>query len=96
MWKVKKNKTRPLNYNSKNRIRRQDIEKNVVENGSIYITNKNIFKKYKRRLGGKIITYIMDSWSIFEIDNKKDLEIISSFLSSKLIKSNKIIIPKKK
>ena len=95
MWKVKKNKTRPLNYNSKNRIRRQDIEKNVVENGSIYITNKNIFKKYKRRLGGKITTYIMDSWSIFEIDNKKDLEIISSFLSSKLIKSNKIIIPKK-
>ena len=95
MWKVKKNKTRPLNYNSKNRMRRQDVEKNVVENGSIYITNKNIFKKYKSRLGGKITTYIMDSWSIFEIDNKKDLEIISSFLSSKLIKSNKIIIPKK-
>ena len=96
VWKIKKNKIRPLNYNYKNRIRRQDTtEQNVVENGSIYITNKNIFKKYKSRLGGKIITYIMDSWSIFEIDYKKDLEIISSLLSAKLIKSNKMIIPKK-
>ena len=96
VWKIKKNKIRPLNYNYKNRIRSQDTtEQNVVENGSIYITNKNIFKKYKSRLGGKIITYIMDSWSIFEIDYKKDLEIISSLLSAKLIKSNKMIIPKK-
>ena len=95
MWKIKKNKISPLNWNYKNRTRRQDTEKNVIENGSIYITNKNVFKKYKSRLGGKIVTYIMDNWSIFEIDNKKDLGIISSLLSSKLIKSNKIIIPKK-
>ncbi len=96
MWKIKKNKATPLNYNYKKRVRRQDTEKNVVENGSIYITKKNIFKKYKSRLAGKIITYMMDSWSIFEIDNKKDSEIISSLLSQNLIKKNKLIIPKKK
>jgi len=96
MLKIRKNKISPINYNYKKRVRRQDTEKNVVENGSIYITKKNIFKKYKSRLAGRIITYIMDSWSIFEIDNKKDSEIISTLLSQSLIKTNNLIIPKKK
>ena len=59
MWKIKKNKANPL-YNYKNRIRRQDAGKHVVENGSIYITKKNLFKKYKNRLAGNIATYMMD------------------------------------
>ena len=94
MWKIKKNKAHPL-YNYKNRIRRQDAGKHVIENGSIYITKKNLFKKYKNRLGGKISTYMMDSWSLFEVDSKKDYKIISSLLSSGFVKSNKGIIPKK-
>tara|TARA_B100001123_G_C15339216_1_gene1034073 strand:+ start:3627 stop:4355 length:729 start_codon:yes stop_codon:yes gene_type:complete len=94
MWKIKKNKARP-SYNYKNRIRRQDSGKHVFENGSIYITKKNLFKKFRNRLGGKISTYIMDSWSLFEIDTKKDYKIISSLLSSGFVKSNKGIIPKK-
>ena len=92
--KIKKNKANPL-YNYKNRIRRQDAGKHVVENGSIYITKKNLFKKYKNRLAGNIATYTMDSWSLFEIDSKKDCKIISSLLSSELVKRNKGIIPKK-
>ena len=86
----------PLNFNYKSRLRRQDAEVDVIENGSIYITKKKIFKKYKNRFGGKIISYMMDSWSIFEVDSKKDFEIVSSLLSSKLAKLNRLVMPKKK
>jgi len=95
MWNVQK-KWAKLNYNCKHRKRRQDLEQNVIENGSIYITKKNLFKKHNNRFVGKITTYIMDSWSVFEIDTKKDVEIVSSLLSSKLVKSKNIVIPKKK
>ena len=96
IWKIKKNKISSFNFNYKSRLRRQDAEVDVIENGSIYIAKKKILKKYKNRFGGKIISYLMDSWSIFEVDSKKDFEIVSSLLSSKLAKLNKLVIPKKK
>ena len=37
----------------------------------------------------------MGSWSLFQIDTKEDAKIVSSLLSSKLVKSNNIVIPKK-
>lgn len=95
IWKKNNNKASPLNYSYKNRTRRQDAKINAIENGSFYITKKNLFKKYKNRLNGKIITYTMDFVSIFQIDSKKDFEIVSSLLSSKLFKLHEQIIPKK-
>ena len=53
IWKKKNNKILP-NYNIFNRPMRQKIGKQYVENGSIYIFDKNKFLKIKNRLFGKI------------------------------------------
>ena len=65
-------------YDIYNRPRRQDIKSQdeiYFENGSFYITKKQIYKKFKNRLGGKIVMYEMSPEESFEIDDLLDLEI---------------------
>ena len=72
-----------INYDYKNRPRRQDKEWELVENGSIYITKKETLLKEKNRLGGKIISYLMPKWMSFEIDEHFDLELIEYLIKTK-------------
>lgn len=72
-----------LNYDYKNRPRRQDKTWEFVENGSIYITRKEILLNEKNRLGGKILFYIMPKWMSYEIDEPFDLEIIEYLINKK-------------
>jgi len=74
---------KPLNYDYKVRPRRQDKEWELIENGSIYITKRNILLKEKNRLGGKIMTYIMPEWSSFEIDTPFDFELVEYICQNK-------------
>ncbi len=72
-----------INYNYKHRPRRQDKEWGLVENGSIYITKREILLEEKNRLGGKIILYPMPKWMSFEIDNPFDFKLIEYLMKSK-------------
>ncbi len=84
MWKYKNDLVEPYHSSFKVIGNRSKSKINVVDNGSFYITNKNLFKKFKRRLvGKKISSYRMKKWSIFDIDNKIDFEIVEWLLSSK-------------
>ncbi len=74
---------KPINYNFKQRPRRQDKEWEYVENGSIYITNKKIFLEENSRLGGKISKYIMPKWMSFEIDTPFDFELVEFIYTTK-------------
>jgi len=76
-------KGQSLNYDFKNRPRRQDKDWELVENGSIYITKKEILLKEKNRLGGKILTYLMPRWMSFEIDEQFDFELVEYLLKTK-------------
>ena len=77
IWKKKNNKILP-NYNIFNRPMRQKIGKQYVENGSIYIFDKNKFLKIKNRLFGKIGLYIMKKYHSFEVDNLDDIRLINN------------------
>jgi len=74
----------PINYDLKNRPRRQEKKWELVENGSIYITRREFFLKEKNRLGGKIAIYVMPKWKSFEIDEPLDFEIVEFLMKSRL------------
>lgn len=84
MWRDTNSVVRPYHKSFKIVTSRDKLGINVVDNGSFYITNKKLFKKFKHRLAGKkIITYKMEPWTIFEIDNTKDFNIVKWLISSK-------------
>lgn len=74
-WDIK-----PLNYDYKNRPRRQEYKGMLLENGACYINKvKNIIKD-KNRLSGKITFYEMPEYSAFEIDEEDDFIIIEKLM----------------
>ena len=75
-----------VNYDYKNRKRRQDFKKQIIENGSFYIFKPKVLKENKNRMGGKIGFSKMDFWKMFEIDNDDDLRMCSALMKEFLIK----------
>jgi len=65
-----------VNYDYRNRPRRQDRKKPYRENGAIYITSKENLLKHKNRLNGKVGLYIMPSLRSYEIDDMDDLNFL--------------------
>lgn len=78
-------KGKPLNYDYFNRPRRQDFDGLHMENGAIYGTTKNAFRKSDNRISGNIELVFMDEASLIEIDEPHDFTIISSLLEKYLL-----------
>ncbi len=97
------NQGNPLNYDFKNRPRRQDFDGNLIENGAFYINSiKNILKT-QNRLSGKIAVYEMAEHTQFEIDEPHDWIIAENLfrhfhkkrlenVTIRLIKEIKVVI----
>ena len=94
--KIKKNKSvsfkkekvnySSLNYDYKNRKRRQDVKKQYLENGSFYIFKPEILKINKNRLGGKIEIIEQEFWKSFEIDSIENLKFSEIIMKNYLLK----------
>jgi N-acylneuraminate cytidylyltransferase len=69
-----------VNYDYRNRPRRQDFDGYILENGACYINSILNILKYKNRLSGKISAYIMPEYSAYEIDEPDDFLIIEKLL----------------
>ncbi|MFA4971021.1 MAG: acylneuraminate cytidylyltransferase [bacterium] len=82
LWKTGVNGPESINYDYRNRQRRQDCPSQWRENGSIYIFKPDILKRYKNRLGGKIAIYEMDYWSSFEVDTAEDWRLCEWIMSA--------------
>ncbi len=79
-WDVSKNYSNPINYNYKNRPRRQDFNGFYMENGAFYInTIKNILEN-QNRLSGNITAYEMPEYMGIEIDEKIDWMIAEKLM----------------
>lgn len=74
-----------INYDFNNRGRRQDRNKQFIENGSFYIFKPEILKKFNNRLGGRIGFVEMDLWKVFEIDNIEDLKVCEALMKAFII-----------
>ena len=83
LWNLKKNILIPQNYNPKNRPNRQQMNNQFIENGAIYITKYNAFKKSHCRISGRIGLFKMQQKVSIDIDTKYDLLQANKFLKHK-------------
>ena len=67
LWEINHKKIIP-NYNFFKRPRRQNLKRQICENGSFYIFGVKKFLKYKNRLFGKIGYFMMNKYKSFQID----------------------------
>ncbi len=74
----------PVNYDYRSRPRRQDLEPQYAENGSIYVFKPWVLREHDNRLGGKIVLYEMDAWSGIDIDAPHDLALCEWIMSRRL------------
>ena len=76
---------RSINYDHRNRSRRQEIPKQYIENGSFYIFRPEILRQYNNRLGGKIGMTQMEFWKMFEIDSMEDIKMCEALMKTFLL-----------
>ncbi|NEQ11729.1 MAG: acylneuraminate cytidylyltransferase family protein [Moorea sp. SIO4E2] len=80
LWEEVNGVVKSINYDYCNRKRRQDMNPQYVENGSIYIFKPWVLKEFSNRLGGKISMFVMNEAASWEIDSLTDFEIAESLL----------------
>ena len=80
IWQENNGVAQSINYDYRRRLRRQDMQPQYVENGSIYIFKPWVLKELNNRLGGKISLLEMSEAASWEIDSLLDFEIAESLL----------------
>ena len=70
----------PIQWDIKNRPRRQDKEEYFEENGMFYITSRTQLYSSKLRYGGRSGVVPIPLYDSFQIDNAEDLELVKKLL----------------
>lgn len=79
---------RSINYDYKNRKRRQDVPKQYIENGSFYLFKPKVLRQYNNRFGGRIGMTEMEFWKMFEIDTMEDLKMCKALMMAFLLNND--------
>lgn len=79
-WRLTSDGAESVNYDYRDRKRRQDIDQKYLENGSFYIVSPSQLLKDNNRLGGKIGLYQQDKFKMFQIDNIEDVMLCEIIL----------------
>jgi N-acylneuraminate cytidylyltransferase len=75
LWTEEGGEARSINYNFRNRPRRQDMAPQYVENGSIYVFRTQALLDSGNRLSGKVALYPMDEEAAVDIDSMLDMKL---------------------
>ncbi|MBI5245409.1 MAG: acylneuraminate cytidylyltransferase family protein [Elusimicrobia bacterium] len=86
IWEKRRGSFVSVNYDYKNRLRRQEIRPQYLENGSLYIFRPGLLRKELNRLGGKISAYVMPFWKSHQIDGREDLGLCAYYIKDKSLK----------
>ena len=80
-WFIKPNgSVEPVNYDYRNRPRRQEFEGLAAETGACYINSVGNILKDKCRLSGNITFYEMPAYTAYELDEESDWIIVEELL----------------
>lgn len=82
LWQKVDGIAQSINYDYRQRKRRQDMQPQYVENGSIYIFKPWVLKELNNRLGGKISLFEMNEKAACEIDSLIDFAIVETLLKN--------------
>lgn len=74
-----------LNYDYKNRPRRQNFKGNLMENGAFYINSVRDVVMNSNRLSGRIGIYEMPEYTATEIDEPNDWYILETLMRSHIL-----------
>ena len=85
-WIETSNGVEPINYDYKNRPRRQDFQGILAENGACYINSVENILRDECRLSGRIECYELPSETAYEIDEESDWLIVENLMRSKCVK----------
>lgn len=80
LWTENADGARSLNYDFRNRPRRQDMQPQYIENGSIYVFRPQALLDTGNRLSGKIALYKMDEEAAVDIDSLLDMKLAEMLL----------------
>lgn len=72
IWELKDGVATSLNYDYKNRPRRQDMPPQYAENGSIYLFKPWVLREMHNRLGGRVAIFVMRDDQELDIDTEED------------------------
>lgn len=80
-WKLSASNTaESVNYDWRDRRRRQEIEPRYLENGSFYIFSPELLRQTGNRLGGRIGLFQMSREKMFQIDRPEDIALCAAIL----------------
>ena len=79
-WIETEEGVKPINYDYRNRPRRQDFQGIIAENGACYINSVGNILRDKCRLSGKIGAFELPSYTSYEIDEKADWIIVEELM----------------
>ncbi|NUT60281.1 MULTISPECIES: acylneuraminate cytidylyltransferase family protein [unclassified Herbaspirillum] len=83
LWEEHNGEARSLNYDYRQRPRRQDMAPQFAENGSIYVFRPEQLLASGNRLSGKIALYKMDEDAALDIDSLVDMQIAEALLAGR-------------
>lgn len=78
-------KGEPLNYDYRNRPRRQDFDGQLMENGAFYINSVGNVIRDQNRLSGKVAVYEMPIYTEVELDEPDDWMIAEKMMQKYIL-----------
>ncbi len=83
LWKKRKDSTvRPLNYDPRKRPNHQKMDEQLYENGALFATTYDAFKKSGCRISGRIGFYKMPIELSYNIDTFADLKDVKRIMKT--------------
>lgn len=76
-----------VNYDWRNRKRRQDHASQYIENGSFYMFKPEVLRRFNNRFGERIGMVEMEFWKTFEIDSLETLRLCAALMREFLLKA---------
>jgi CMP-N,N'-diacetyllegionaminic acid synthase len=82
LWRLGEEGGYPVNFDYRQRPRRQQLPQEFRENGSIFVFKPSVLRASNNRLGGRVVLYAMSYWSAFEVDTEDDFSLCEWILRS--------------